>query len=230
MYILRPIFKDSGFLVRMKSWLTPEIIEDRLGKLKSMDIVYHLPLMNLSSTLNLKRELVSMGLSSLFHPTESNLGLLPDSFQFSSDKPHDFKKFGCDFMKPKRDNVFENPLCRHVGLYELRENLTCPMELKNPGIFMSHFLHKVNMNFEETRTTASSGTSAARLWKPDNESDSSDIHNDTDTDVVSDIYHPVWKDHNVMDVKINWPFSFFIKHHPTNLMLFWGTVHNPTSN
>ena len=205
----------------MKGRLKPEVIEALLGKLKSTYINAHVPSMNISSTLNLKRELVSMGLSSLFDATESNLGLL-------SDNPQDYNVPGCGFVKLQRDNVIQNPRCRRVGLYELRANLTCPKELKNPGIFMSHFLHKVNVDLTETRTIASSGTSAARLGKPDDESHSSNIPNDTEKSVPG-IHDPSYKDNNVMNVKINRPFLFFIKHYPTNLMLFWGTVNNPTS-
>ena len=210
----------------MKRRLTPEIIEDLLSKLMYMYIHAHIPYMSLSSTLNLKRELVSMGLSSLFDPTESNLGVLSEDFQHFSDNQDDLTfPNNWDVMKLERD-INQSQLFPQLGLDDLKANLLCSRKLKNPGIFMSHFIHKVNFGFSKTETIARSCTVAARLRRPDDKSDSGDLQNDT-KNAVSGIYDPSWKDSLVMDLIIDRPFLFFIKHDPTNLMLFWGTVNNP---
>ena len=184
--------------------------------------------MNLSSTLNLKRELVSMGLSSLFDRLESNLGVLSENFQHFSDNPDDLMFPSWNYMKLQRD-MNPNQLFPQLGFDELKANLSRSKKLKNPGIFMSHFIHKVNLVLNETQTIACSSTVAARLSGPDDESDSDDLHNDSGR-AVSGIYDPSWKGYFIMDVIIDRPFLFFIKHDPTNLMLFWGTVNNPKSS
>ena len=225
MFFMMPLSKDPGSLIRMKSRLTPEIIEDLLDKLKNTEIFYQIPLMNLSSTLNLKRELVSMGLSSLFNHTKSSPGLLSENFKDSSYDSVDFKfpDLDCIDFQPNMEQS------RPLGLKEMRENMMYPKELMNPGNFFTHFLHKVNVDFTETGTIAGSATVAARLRRPDNESDSSDLRNNTKS-TVSGIYDPSWTNGGIMNITINRPFLFFIKHDPTNLMLLWGTINNPTSN
>ena len=212
-YILKPLSKDPDALTFMKSRLTPKIIKGLLGELMYMYIDLRIPTMNLSSTLNLKRELVSMGVS-LFDRNKSKLGRQSKNFQDSSDNVTDFESPGQFFME---------------WLHGVKlKNLSVRKKLTNPGMVLSHFLHKVNMEFTETGTKASSATVAQRR-RSDDESYSSDLQHRTKRALLS-TYNLPWREYGVMEVNIDRPFLFFIKHYPTNLTLFWGTVNDPTFN
>ena len=226
MYILKPLSKDPGALIHVKKRLSPEIIEKLLCGLVYMYIDLTMPIMNLSSTLNLKRELVSMGLS-MFDQNKSNFGLLSERFNHSSDNAADFDVPSSAYMKLLHGVKLDEDAPK-LGLDELRRKLSFGRKIMNPGIFSSHFLHKVNVEFTETETIASSATVMLNQGS-DNESDLSGLPNKRKRFLYGgDNLH--WTEYGVMDVTINQPFLFFIMHDPTNLTLFWGTVNDPTSN
>ena len=225
MYILKPLSKEPDALIRVKKSLTSEVIHKLINGLVYMYIDLSMPDMNLSSTLSLKQELVSTGLS-LFDRIKANLGLLSKRFHHESDNPPYDDVPSIAYMsllnKVKLDD--DAP---QLGLDETRRKLLIANVKTNPGIFSSDFLHKVNIKFTAGGTIASSASVTV---------------NERFDDESSSAYLPVrpkrrtygnplpWKDYGVMEVQINQPFIFFIKHFPTNLTLFWGTINDPTMN
>ena len=211
MYILKPLSKDPRNLIHVKKRLTPKIIEDMLGKLMYMYIDLHIPTFNLSSTLNLKQELVSM--NSSLPQQKSKHDRLSKNFQHSSDT-------GADFEFPNQSESLHSK--------ELKRHLSLVGELIYPSICLSHFFHKVNVEFTETGTIASSATVGLH-GRSNAKSDFSDYPHRRKRFLVWS-HNLSWTENGIMEVDINQPFLFFIKHDPTNLILFWGTVYDPTSN
>ncbi|XP_011143492.1 alpha-2-antiplasmin isoform X2 [Harpegnathos saltator] len=74
-------------------------------------------------------------------------------------------------------------------------------QLTNPGLFADDVLHKVEMEVSERGTEAAASTSVI-----------------------------LERDGNQKRLIANRPFLFFIRHDPTGLILFWGTVNTPTPN
>ncbi|KYN00081.1 hypothetical protein ALC62_09143 [Cyphomyrmex costatus] len=71
--------------------------------------------------------------------------------------------------------------------------------LVNPGLYADEVLHKVEMDVTEKGTEAAATTAVA-----------------------------LRRDGNQKKLVANRPFIFFIRHDPTKLILFWGTVNKPT--
>ncbi|XP_011298610.1 antithrombin-III [Fopius arisanus] len=72
--------------------------------------------------------------------------------------------------------------------------------LVNPGLFASDVIHKVEIDVTETGTVAAAATSVV-------------IERSGGAFVVA-----------------NRPFTFFIRHEPSRLVLFWGSINKPTPN
>lgn len=81
------------------------------------------------------------------------------------------------------------------------DNLRNSGTLKNPGIYASNVLHKVEIDISEKGTEAAAATTVV-----------------------------LERDGSQKRIIANRPFIFFIRHNPTKLMLFWGTLNLPTPN
>ncbi|XP_014224451.1 leukocyte elastase inhibitor-like [Trichogramma pretiosum] len=76
MYVIVPQKPGIEGLRTLKKELTPEIIDDLIGKMKEQSIQLMLPAMNLSSTVDLENILGEMGLSTLTDPSRADLSVL----------------------------------------------------------------------------------------------------------------------------------------------------------
>ncbi|XP_074100340.1 serine protease inhibitor 28Dc isoform X1 [Cotesia typhae] len=305
MYALLPTATNSNALDDLESRITPEVINSLINKMINSTCIIAIPRMKLSSTLSLNRALQSLGLTSLFTPSEANLGLLstglnnaPNPSQSTSD-PIIFSRIntddpdtdtdpitpasttgtygvtGKDFSGKKNyfrykdseggydiqqwDNgVYLEKIRRNIQKREVDLN---PEEVKdpratsstpfvdhdknlvkltgggrrskrqnrpidpgflrfiqakglpsygldalrnsanfiNPGLYASDVLHKVEIDITETGTVAAAATGVILA-----KSGGQKIFN------------------------ANRPFLFFIRHDPSSLILFWGTVNKPT--
>ena len=221
MYILKTLSKNPGDLKRVKRFLIPERIERFLGELIEMKIDLTMPIMKLSSTLNLKQQLTSLGL--YLFDENSNLNVLSERFHHWSDT------LNGEFVSSFYSNLLENVKLDNSfksGLDEKRKKLSIGRKIRNPGIFSSHFLHETSLEFSANETIASSATVTIND-RFDDESGSSD-HPGRRKRFSMDRWDG--SDHSHVNVLLDQPFLFFIKHFPTNLTLFWGTVNDPTSD
>lgn len=100
--------------------------------------------------------------------------------------------------RPINENFLEFVRERNFPSYGL-DNLRNSANLVNPHLFASDVLHKVEIDITEK------GTEAAAV-----------------TGVVLE------RDGNQKRLIANRPFVFFIRHDPTGLVLFWGTLNAPT--
>ena len=210
MYILKPLSKEPGALIRVKKRLTSAVIEKLINGLVYMYIDLSMPDMNLSSTLSLKQELFSTGLL-FFDEMKANLGLLSERFHHASGNPDYVASIACMSLLNKVKLDEDAP---KLGLDETRRKLS-----------FARFLHKVNIKFTAAGTIASSASVTVNE-RLDDKSGSGDFPG---RPKMHGNPFP-WKHYGVMEVQINQPFIFFIKHFPTNLTLFWGTVNDPTMN
>lgn len=102
--------------------------------------------------------------------------------------------------RPIDQNFLKFMQTQNFPFYGL-DSLRNSASLVNPGLYATEVLHKVEMDVTE-RGTEAAATTAVILRR----------------------------DGNQKKLIANRPFMFFIRHDPTKLILFWGTVNLPTPN
>lgn len=81
------------------------------------------------------------------------------------------------------------------------DNLRNSATTTNPGLYADEVLHKVDIEINEKGTEAAAATTVV-----------------------------LERDGRQKRLLANRPFLFFIRHNPTKLILFWGTINTPTPN
>lgn len=102
--------------------------------------------------------------------------------------------------RPIDENFLRFMQTQNFPFYNL-DNLRNSGNLVNPGLYANEVLHKVEMDVTEKGTEAAATTAVL-----------------------------LRRDGNQKKLVANRPFMFFIRHDPTKLILFWGTVNMPTPN
>ncbi|XP_070151687.1 serine protease inhibitor 28Dc isoform X2 [Polyergus mexicanus] len=102
--------------------------------------------------------------------------------------------------RPIDENFLRFMQSKNFPSYGL-DNLRHSANLVNPGLFADEVLHKVEMDVTEKGTEAAATTGIL-----------------------------LRRDGNQKKLIANRPFLFFIRHDPTKLVLFWGTVNAPVPN
>ncbi|TGZ42713.1 uncharacterized protein [Temnothorax longispinosus] len=102
--------------------------------------------------------------------------------------------------RPIDQNFLKFMQTQQLPFYGL-DNLRNSANLVNPGLYATEVLHKVEMDVTEKGTEAAATTAVL-----------------------------LRRDGNQKKLLANRPFMFFIRHDPTKLILFWGTVNVPTPN
>lgn len=102
--------------------------------------------------------------------------------------------------RPIDENFLKFMQTQNLPFYGL-DNLRNSANLVNPGLYATDVLHKVEMDVTEKGTEAAASTAVI-----------------------------LRRDGNQKKLVANRPFMFFIRHDPTKLILFWGTVNVPTPN
>lgn len=102
--------------------------------------------------------------------------------------------------RPIDENFLRFMQSKNFPSYGL-DNLRNSANLVNPGLFADEVLHKVEMDVTEKGTEAAATTGIL-----------------------------LRRDGNQKKLIANRPFLFFIRHDPTKLVLFWGTVNAPVPN
>lgn len=252
MYVIIP--QDSN-VNRLKSFEASLTSADILRLVKSTvytQSVAVFPKMKVEATSDLREALQSLGIKSLFNPYEANLALLssghnqeqayrpvtnptPHVSRESVGRDNDiliFSRFGtpinCTQIFNPNSNIseceeidsntqkqvtykkFGDKLGRRVtrnaqdSLDDLRLSLNRDPHNKNaenPGIYADQVLHKVYIDITEQGTEAAASTSVSLTRGGD-----------------------------ITIFRADIPFLFFIWHEETKLILFWGTVYEPTPN
>ncbi|GJQ77368.1 SRPN6 [Trypoxylus dichotomus] len=255
MYVIIP--QDSN-IDRLKSFEAALTSEDILRLVKSTTYtqsVVLFPKMKVEATSDLQKPLQSLGVKSLFNPHEANLALLspgkehkdsdarnqvynsvPNSVPHAAREPVGrersdiliFSRVGspvnCTQIFNPNSNIseceeidsntqkqvtykkFGDKLGRRVTretpdtLDKLRAFLNRdPHNLENPGIYADQVIHKVYIDITERGTEAAASTSVSLTRGGD-----------------------------ITIFRADIPFLFFIWHEETKLILFWGTVYEPT--
>ncbi|KAG8038507.1 hypothetical protein G9C98_006203 [Cotesia typhae] len=171
------------------------------------DCTVELPKMKLSSTLNLRDTLQSLGFTSMFNPKSANLGLMSTGRSKSfTDEPLNISKIRTENLNNEEDlsspaNFQEYVKTKNFssyGLDELRES----KNFDNPSLHVTRADHKVEIDISERDTEAAAVAHMVVSYR-------------------SNQYTPVF-------VKCNRPFLLLIRHEPSGLISFWGDVRKPT--
>ena len=199
MYVVLPLHSGSINLKRMKSKLTPIIIENLIRNMTEKLGVVGFPRMKISSSTELQSAFKSLGFKSLFDPQTANLGVMisgPSAIPNLGSKKISDSKLKSE--EPEIQEFFDFISLQNLtslGIDDLRNN----KEIDNPGIYADKVLHQVELTIDE------SGTEAAA--------------------VTSTILSRSGMSFSFIS---NRPFLFFIRQKSTKYIWFWGTIYKPT--
>nr|CAD7606553.1 unnamed protein product [Timema genevievae] len=224
MYLVLP--RDTGLdaFRALEKRLSVDDIEELISTTEERPVIVSVPRMRLESTLNLKDALEALGVHALFDPSESDLrGISPgysrnDTFSLSmrifEDQNTTTPKTTANVTKvgflnttttDSTPQASKNRTKRYTSAGYRPAEVMMTMEgrpaietLLNPGLYADDVIHKVEIEVTETGTIASAATAVTVL-----------------------------RDGSRHVVRFDRPFLFFIRHEPTKLVLFWGSVVRP---
>nr|CAD7442562.1 unnamed protein product [Timema bartmani] len=224
MYLVLP--RDTGLdaFRALEKRLSVDDIEELISTTEERPVIVSVPRMRLESTLNLKDALEALGVHALFDPSESDLrGISPgyarnDTFSLSmrifEDQNTTTPKTTANVTKvgflnttttgstpqasKNRTKRYTSASYRPAEVMMTMEERPAIETLVNPGLYADDVIHKVEIEVTETGTIASAATAVTVL-----------------------------RDGSRHVVRFDRPFLFFIRHEPTKLVLFWGSVVRP---
>ena len=243
LYAIQPVNPDTK-LSDLKSRLTHEYLDQLIDSMRNESCIIGFPKMKLSSTLKLQSALESLGLKSLFDPRSADLSVLsagrravPATAQgrfvggFRQPSQHSnyfryeddargyaieqwdtgYKMHKLSPTRRRRRQASQQKQHRPIDreFVEFLDSLKLPSfgvdelrnsaGIRNPGLFADDVVHKVEMTLDERGTEAAAATSVILDRSGD--------------------YRRFVGDR---------PFLFFIRHDPTRIIWFWGTINRPT--
>lgn len=248
MYVIMPRNSSNKVLREKQQILTAEKIDFMISQMTIKTAVILFPKMHLSGSFNLKTDLEALELRELFKPTESDLSLLADGSQDGQAEAEILERQNEDMESAihfpddeksrksvtKRDVSYKVPSetkahAEQLTLKDLvlkkriikessgkkahrvkRDNMSAlkkideirrsdsRVPLKNPYLYADEVIHKVDLEINEEGTEGGAAT-AINL-------------NRSGTNVV---------------YRVEVPFMILIRHDPTRLPLFYGTIFNP---
>lgn len=255
MYVIVPNNSDKNRLMQLENSLTPADLERLVNSTKYTASVVTFPRMKIETTIDLKGVLQKLGVTSLFNPSQANLALLSPGTGLKTTVSNVLTNLGSAIKNPIAagdqgllifsrlgqpvdcSEIF-NPnssvkTCQEVipdsgrrvvykkidgkvgrqikrrsttllsqTLDGIRNILNQDSQLsaaENPGLYADQVLHKVYMDITESGTEAAAATSIS-----------------------------LSRDGGRVSLRVDVPFLFFIRHEETKMVLFWGSVHQPT--
>lgn len=255
MYVIVPNNSNKNRLMQLENSLTPADLERLVNTTKYTAAVVTFPKMKIETTIDLKGVLQKLGVTSLFNPSQANLALLSPGSGLKSTVSNIFSGLGSAIKNPIAagdqgvlifsrlgqpvdcteifnpnsnvntcQDVIPNSSRRVVykkidgkvgrqikrrstslvsqTLDGIRNLLNQDPQLsatENPGLYADQVLHKVYMDITESGTEAAAATSVS-----------------------------LSRDGGRVSLRVDVPFLFFIRHEETKMVLFWGSVHQPT--
>lgn len=242
MYVIMPKNSSSIVLKQKQQFLTAEKIEFMISQMTIKTAVILFPKMHLTGGYHLKGNLLDLGLTALFKQGKSDLSLMADgSIQAAIPSRHNLEMGSAihfpdvndePMRKFKRDVTYKVPSetkehSEHLTLKDLvlkkrivkespgkkahriKRDLSALQKLdsirrngnlKNPFLFADEVIHKVDLEINEEGTEGGAATAITL--------------NRSGTNVV---------------FRAEVPFMILIRHDPTRLPLFYGTIFNPLS-
>ncbi|XP_066261812.1 serine protease inhibitor 28Dc [Euwallacea similis] len=213
MYVVMPFDSSIANLNQFEAKITVADLNRLVNRTKLTGAVILFPKMKIDSTIDLKRTLQLLGVTSLFDPNQANLALLSQGFipqraSYSTAIPINVtSRYKTDQPAANlTEHIEVSTLGSRIRVSENIDNIrqqineqSTDNRYQNPGLYASQVIHKVFMDITEKGTEAAAATSVSL------------------TRVGSRV-----------TFRVDVPFFFFIRHDETNTILFWGSVVNPT--
>lgn len=232
MFVILPTDSSVQKLRAFENKLTTADILRLVNSAVYTEAVMLFPKMKLESTVNLQPTLFQLGVRSLFNPSTANLALISSgespteaanmvahrhnvNLPQALDDSHDLLIFS---RMGEVDNSTNSslPKVRHTrktltpqvqlrrsidALESIRRSLSATTNIANPGLYADQVIHKVYMDITESGTEAAAATGIS-----------------------------LNRAGGRVTFRADMPFLFFIMHHETKTVLFWGSVKTPTPN
>lgn len=258
MYVIVPNNSDKTRLMQLENSLTPSDLERLVNNTKYTAAAVTFPKMKIETTIDLSGVLQKLGVTSLFNPAQANLALLSPGKGLKATVSNVLGSLGNAIKNPivaatggdqgllifsrlgqpvdcteifnpnSSINTCQEviPNSEHRVVYKridgkvgrqikrrstsllsqtldgIRNLLNQDPQLstsENPGLYADQVLHKVYMDITESGTEAAAATSVS-----------------------------LSRDGGRVSLRVDVPFLFFIRHEETKMILFWGSVHQPT--
>ena len=239
MYIIMPKNSSKTVMIQKQKLLTAEKIEYMISQMTIKTAVILFPKMHLSGGYHLKGNLLDLGVKTLFEHGKSDLSLMADGAIKNSMMKNPVTRLGSEIVFPEydeparrysRDVTYKVPsetkiheehltlkdlvlnkrfvkdssgkkthrIKRELSSLEKLSKIRRDGSLKNPLLFADEVIHKVDLEINEEGTEGGAATAITL--------------NRSGTNVV---------------YRVEIPFMILIRHDPTRLPLFYGTVFNP---
>ncbi|VEN63153.1 unnamed protein product [Callosobruchus maculatus] len=250
MYVIVPSSSSAARLKEFESSLTQENVDRLADSTVSTGVVMLFPKMKIDTTINLKEVLKTLGLRSLFSPSEANLALLSPgeamadapsraslALQAAKANPIAPEYDRRDVLVFSRSGFPEN--CSKIFDKNSTEKM-CETTDGSKKVLYKKFGDKVGRRVAKRDTL----DIVRRIV---DEQSSENFHNpglyadqvihkvymditETGTEAAASTSISLSRDGSRLTFRVDVPFLFFIRHELTKTVLFWGSVTEPTPN
>jgi serine protease inhibitor len=220
MYVIMPKNSSPSKIRELQKQTTAEKFNDLINQMRIKTAVILFPKMHLKSSHHLKTNLRDLGLKTLFNNALCDLSVLSSEERLIfSRRARDMRykvesEFNRNSSLTMKDLVLRKRIQKKSGMNkkikrnrrqtstpsitEQLEKVRMRNDLMNPGLFAEEVVHKVDLIINEKGTEGGAATAITL--------------NRSGTNVV---------------FRVDVPFMFFIRHDPTQIPLFLGTVFEP---
>lgn len=257
MYVVIPHNSDKSKLKELENKLDYEQIERLVTSVKYTGAIVLFPKMRIDTTIDLKKYLQLLGVTTLFDPAQANLALLSPGKGPSSTNP----VIGNSLQNPISVNTTGNDviifnrngeIVNCTQIFNPNSNVsTCEevvADANNPQkVIYKKFGNKVGRridgritpriseSLDNVREYLNQQNNAEKFENPGLYADKvmhkvyMDI-TESGTEAAAATSISLSRDGGRVTVRADVPFLFFIVHEETKTMLFWGSVNTPTPN
>ncbi|XP_044254319.1 serine protease inhibitor 28Dc [Tribolium madens] len=257
MYVVIPNNSDKTKLKELEDKLDFKQVERLVSSVKYTGAIVIFPKMRIDTTIDLKKSLKILGISTLFNPAESNLALLspgkgtPDTNPVignSIQNPISVNTTGNDVIIFNRNGEIVNctqifnPMSNVSTCEQVVTDATTPKKIvyKKFGNKVGRRIDgeitpRIAETLDNVRQYLNRQNNAERFENPGLYADNV-IHKvymditESGTEAAASTSISLSRDGGRVTVRADVPFLFFIMHEETKTMLFWGSVNTPTPN
>nr|CAH7736634.1 unnamed protein product [Callosobruchus chinensis] len=243
MYIIVPSDSNAARLKEFESSLTQENVDRLADNTVSTGTVMLFPKMKIESTIDLKEVLKSLGLRSLFDPSEANLALLSPGEAMADAASRAALALPAEEYDRSNVLIFSRngfPVnCSNIFDKNSTEKM-CETTDGSKKVLYKKFGDKVGRRVAKRDTLDMvrklvEEQSSENFQNPGLYADQV-IHKvymhitETGTEAAATTSLSLSRDGSRLTFRVDVPFLFFIRHELTKTILFWGSVTEPTPN
>ncbi|CAH0561227.1 unnamed protein product [Brassicogethes aeneus] len=229
MYVVMPFNSNKDVLKELELRITPEDINRLVDSTVYTKAVLLFPKMRIESTIDLKESLQSLGVKTLFDPSEANLGLLSPGVRGDIVKPMASSSIPVKAPLPLPVNRHSENDNDVLIFSRLRDVSNCTT---NTTTKLSRRIKEDVETLDSIRTYINEQSSDNNFMNPGLYADRV-VHKvfmditESGTEAAASTAISLSRDGSRIPFRVDVPFFFFIRHEETKTVFFWGSVNSP---